>query len=484
MIKILKQRLGKLMQKNGEAKIFLEDQTLAKINLNHGKKYETKVEEEANTVILAESEEGKNIVSMKKSNGCPVIDKTGKGIREALEGCDSIKITYLIEDGIGKVIIQGEKNTAQYAAKSESKERDITSISFCAGVGISSWCEKKAGFKSVAFNEYNPKSGAEDRYANVYQQNNPDSVMFNIPMQDLKASDLPYADYWSATLDCSDFSKLASTKKSFSTMHLFMHLMRLFWEKPKNERPKAVFIENVEGFSKKMAGESLKLAFEEEGYYVKMGMLDSLDYGSRTKRERFYFLASCYEGFEFPKAIGRKTTPISDDGVMTVDSIDWITPDDNATLKHFVERQKGKMTHNHKITSFNIDKDSYIGTIPKSHHKYIPENILKHPTKEGLYAFIRNIDHLRYLHGIGSEVYLGDSITAQIEAIGQGVCCHTVYAIAKQAYDFLKRNMFNVDNNLSEGIEERISGEIEVKDNFEEKYQICSDISGQLSFGF
>ncbi len=55
------------MQKNGEAKIFLEDQTLAKINLNHGKKYETKIEEEANTVMLAESEEGKNIVSMKKS---------------------------------------------------------------------------------------------------------------------------------------------------------------------------------------------------------------------------------------------------------------------------------------------------------------------------------------------------------------------------------------------------------------------------------
>ena len=169
---------------------------------------------------------------------------------------------------------------------------------------------------------------------------------------------------------------------------------------------------------------------------------------------------------------------------MTIDSIDWITPEDNATLKHFVERQKGKMSHNHKITSFNIHEDSYVGTIPKSHHKYIPENILKHPTKEGLYAFIRNIDHLRYLHGIGSEVYLGDSITAQIEAIGQGVCCHTVYAIAKQAYDFLKRNMFNVDNNLSEGIEERISREIEVKDNFEEKYQICSDISGQLSFGF
>ena len=207
-----------------------------------------------------------------------------------------------------------------------------------------------------------------------------------------------------------------------------------------------------------------------------MAKVNSLDYGSRTKRERFYFFASCYEGFKFPEALGKLNTPISADGVMTIDSIDWITPEDNATLKHFVERQKGKMSHNHKITSFNIDKDSYIGTIPKSHHKYIPENILKHPTKEGLYAFIRNIDHLRYLHGIGKDVCLGDSVTAQIEAIGQGVCCHTVYAIAKQAYNFLKRNMFKVES--------RMAKVIEIKDKVQETYRVYSESDGQLSFGF
>lgn len=174
-----------------------------------------------------------------------------------------------------------------------------------------------------------------------------------------------------------------------------------------------------------------------------MGKIDSLDYGSRTKRKRFYFFASCYdEEFSFPEPTGRLETPISSDGVMTVDSIDWITPEDSLTLKHFVDRQKGKMSHNHKITSFNIEEDSYIGTIPKSHHKYIPENILKHPYEEGKYAFIRKIDHLKYIHGIDEEVKLGNSLTSQIEAIGQGVCCKTVYAIAKQAYDFLKRNIF------------------------------------------
>lgn len=475
MFKIFKQRLGKLMQKNGEAKIFLEDQTLEKINLKYGKKYDTSINEEDNKVVLFESESGKNTVSMKKRNGCPVIDKTGKDIRNALEGCDSIKITYLIEDGIGKVIIQGEKNTNQYNATVENKERDITSISFCSGVGISSWCEKKAGFKNVAFCEYNPKTGAEDRYANIYQQNNPDSVMFNIPMQDLKPEDLPYADYWSATLDCTDFSKLASTKKSYNTMHLFMHLMRLFWGKPKKERPKAVFIENVEGFEK-IAGNALKLAFEEEGYTVTMSKINSLDYGSRTKRERFYFFASCYsEEFAFPEPLGKLTTPISSDGVMTVDTIDWITPEDNSTLKYFVERQKSKMSHNHKITSFNIDKDSYIGTITKSHHKYIPENILKHPTKEGYYAFIRNLEHLKYLHGIGDDICLGNSITAQMEAIGQGVCCHTVYAIAKKAYKYLKKNMFSTEN----------KDESHPKDNPKKvKYNIDFKYDGQLAFDF
>lgn len=469
MIKIFKQRLGKLMKKNGEAKIFIEDSALEKINFKGGTKYKTEVNENDNSVILYESEDGKNTVSTKKSNGYPVIDKTGKDIREALEGCQNITLTYLVENGIGKVVIKGEKLTSDYTKIKEDEVRDITSISFCSGVGISSWCEKKAGFKNIAFCEYNPKNGAEDRYANVYQENNPESVMFNIPMQNLKPEDLPYADYWSLTLDCTDFSKLASTKNEFKTMHLYMHVMRLFWGKPKKERPKAIFIENVEEFEK-IAGNSLKLAFEEEGYNVTMGKIDSLDYGSRTKRKRFYFFASCYdEGFDFPEPTGRVETPISSDGIMTVDNIDWITPEDSMTLKHFVDRQKRKMSHNHKITSFNIDEDCYIGTIPKSHHKYIPENILKHPTEDNKYAFIRKIEHLRYLHGIDDDVKLGNSLTAKIEAIGQGVCCKTVYAIAKQAYDFLKRNIFK---------EQRISKEVLIEHSFEE--EVCS----QLSFSF
>lgn len=243
MIKIFRQRTGKLTRKNGEAKIFIEDSTLDKINLTCGKKYKTEINIDDNSVILYECEDGENKVSQKKGKGIPVIDKTGLGIREALDKCNNIKITFLIEDEVGKVIIKGEKLTSDCIKEKEESPRDITSISFCSGVGISSYCEKKAGFKNIAFCEYNPKTGAEDKYANVYQENNPNSIMFNVPLQNLKASDLPYSDYWSMTLDCTDFSKLASAKKEYKTMHLYMHVMRLFWEKPVEERPKAIFIE-------------------------------------------------------------------------------------------------------------------------------------------------------------------------------------------------------------------------------------------------
>lgn len=115
-------------------------------------------------------------------------------------------------------------------------------------------------------------------------------------MQLLKAKDLPYADLWFASLDCSDFLKLASSKKELHAMHLFIHLMRLFYQKPKAERPIAIEIENVPGFAK-VAGNSLKLALEEEGFHVSMKVLDALDFGARTQRKRLFFIASIYEGF-------------------------------------------------------------------------------------------------------------------------------------------------------------------------------------------
>ena len=224
-------------------------------------------------------------------------------------------------------------------------------------------------------------------------------------------------------------------------MHLFIHLMRLFYEKKKEERPNAIVIENVPEFQK-IAGNSLKLALEEEGYKVSMQVLDSAEFGARTKRKRLYFVANIFECFEFPLPTGAKTTPIDYDNVITLESLDWVTPEQNNELKYYINREKNGISHNHYIRSFDITKDSCVGTIPKSQTNYLPENIIRHPFKENTYAFLMNISHLKYLHGIWDNFYLGDTKSNQIQSIGQGICVQVVQPIMNKLYELLKRADF------------------------------------------
>lgn len=403
-----------------------------------------------NEIVFSLSKDGENKVSRKVRNNreIPVIHKAGSKVREALEGCQQIILTILVdeeekegEESIKncRVIIKGIKSTA--AVKQEKLEkgkadRTLRTITFCAGSGISSEAMKEAGFEEVAAVEWNPKEGSQDKFASIYEVNHPESVMFNLPMEHVRAEDLPSADLWLATLDCVDYSRASNgTGKSLHTMHLFMHLMRLFWEKPKCERPVAVLIENVPEFEK-FAGNSLELCFKEEGYSVTKAIINSLDYGSRTQRKRFFMLASAFEGFSFPEGLGVKKSPIIQDGTISVDELEWVTPEEHGTLRYFLERQKGKMSHNHVMTTFDITKDSHIGTITKSHHKIQPENWIKHPVKPDTYSYLK-AEQVAALQGIPSRLYLGDSNKMRVESIGQGVCYTSFKEIAREAYVFL-----------------------------------------------
>lgn len=420
---------------NGQ-RFYLEQTALSDAGFNPGTKFETDTNNENNIVEFFVSEKGSNTVSMRKRSKSvvPVIDKASSDVREALEDCTEIKVTFIKD----RVIIEGIKKTAKVLTGQKVGSPDLTSISFCAGAGISSESLSQAGFKEVAAVEWNPKEGSEDKFSQIYSVNHPDSVMFNIPMQMLRGEDLPYASVWNATLDCTDYSKASNgTKKEFHTMHLFMHLMRLFWEKPKAERPLAIMLENVSEFEK-VAGISLELCLKEEGFHVARQKINSLDYGSRTKRERFFMVATVYEGFAFPEPTGRKTNSLVEDGVLRVEDLEWVTPEESGTLSYFLERED-KITHNHHMTLFDITKDAYLGTITKNHFKIQPENWIKHPTIPNLFAYLKGED-IRALHEISKDYYLGDSNKMIVECIGQSVCTQTFNAIANSLYDFLCYN--------------------------------------------
>lgn len=427
------------MTYNGQ-RIYIDKATLESAGFKPGTKFQTITDPSEHTVEFLVDAEGSNTVSKKtKKNGCiPVIDRQGKDIREALEDCDQIKVTF-VQD---RVIIEGMKQTAKVRSQAKSESNQLRTITFCAGAGISSECMKKAGFEEVAAVEWNPKEGSEDKFSDIYLENHPESVMFNIPMQQLKASDLPHAEVWLATLDCSDFSKASNgTKKQYHTMHLFMHLMRIFWEKPIHERPLAILIENVTEFEK-VAGISLELCFKEEGYHVSKAKLNSLDYGSRTKRERFFMVASVYPGFLFPEKSGVKQTSIAEAGIISPDELEWVSPEESGTLRYFLERESKGISHNHHMTVFDVTKDAYLGTITKNHFKIQPENWIKHPTEENKYAYLKG-EQIRALHQIDKQYYLGNSNKMVVECIGQSVCTQSFTAIAEALFTFLYKQNLN-----------------------------------------
>lgn len=442
MLKLLKQRLGKVMTKDGKCRIQIEDKILFKMGLTD--KYDLNVDKEHKTLTIKKSDEGKYKVTICNNGKRICIDKNNEEIREILSSCEEVRYSFYMDENTPMVFVEGIRKTAdKIKEEGKEKERSISSLTFCAGAGVSSYAEKAAGFKKVAFCEYNPEDGKEDKFSSLCEENFPDAVCFNVPLENLRAEDIPYADVWSCTLPCNDYSNLASWKSysDLSTMNLFMYIMKFFWEKPLKERPKALLFENVPQFEK-IAGNSLALTLQKEGYHITKQVIDSLDFGARTKRERFYMVACVYDGFTFPEPTGAAVTPIASDGVMTVDNLNWITPEDSVTLKNFIGRSKDPESKRHKIKTYDITKDAHIGTIIKNHAKLQPKNIIRHPTDPDKYAFIMDTNHLRYLHSIPEDFYLGNSKRTEIEAIGQGVDCKTVYAIAKKLYDFLKRNMF------------------------------------------
>jgi len=226
-----------------------------------------------------------------------------------------------------------------------------------------------------------------------------------------------------------------------------------------------ILIENVPEFAN-VPATSLRLCLEEEGYEVREAKLNSLDFESRTQRERYFFFASCYEGFQFPIGTGRIDIPIVDDGVITLDSLEWVTPEEDKTLQYFIQRTEkiaqGELRNfNFKMSTIDITNDTYVGTITKTHHKKRAENIIKHPYIENLYAWLDKEEHLRYLHSIDESYYLGDSKTAIIESIGQSVCTKTFTDIVDKVYKFL-------DNKINTVIKK-----VELRYEADENNQLC-----------
>ncbi len=173
--------------------------------------------------------------------------------------------------------------------------------SLFAGIGGICRGFENAGAELVWANEMDP-------YACITYRENFKHTLMESDIHLIDTKDVPEFDILTSGFPCQAFS-IAGYRKGFNDErgNLFFETLRFIVDK----RPKAFLLENVKNLVGHDKGKTFKImlsALEQNGYFVKYKVLNSMEYGNVPQnRERIYVVGfkekeSC-ERFEFPEKI-------------------------------------------------------------------------------------------------------------------------------------------------------------------------------------
>lgn len=222
------------------------------------------------------------------------------------------------------------------------KNRKYTAISLFAGVGGICLGFKNAGVDIIWANDV-------DKNACKTYRNNFSHTIVEGKIEDIKTEDIPYADILLFGFPCTSFS-IAGYQKGFSdekSGHLFFEALRVI----KDKKPQVFFLENVKNLVGHDSGNTfsvIKEALNNEGYYFRYQVLNSMEYGNVPQnRERIYVVGfrnkSFCDKFYFPEHI--KLT-------RTIESI--VKPYEKKDDKYYYEKSKYYDMLKDTITKKNI----------------------------------------------------------------------------------------------------------------------------------
>jgi DNA (cytosine-5)-methyltransferase 1 len=183
----------------------------------------------------------------------------------------------------------------------------LTAISLFSGCGGDTLGLTRAGFKVVAFNEFN-KAAIQSHLANF-----PDSTLLSDPAS--KATDItkvpdsvfePYKGKTNlvfAGFPCQGFSKAGKKKVSDPRNQMYNQFVRVV----KVTKPDFIIGENVPGLTSMKSGpkeedplmlDLIKKAFKDIGYETTHKVLEAVDYGVPQKRKRLLLIG--WDATKFP----------------------------------------------------------------------------------------------------------------------------------------------------------------------------------------
>lgn len=181
-----------------------------------------------------------------------------------------------------------------------------TTIDLFAGVGGIRIGFEQAGFETVWANDFDPYCRA------TYDLNFKKVPLTVADISKVKSSDLPRFDVLLGGFPCQPFS-IAGYRRGFLDTgrgNLFFEIVRILHDK----KPSAVFLENVKNLKTHDKGKTFNIisdALDDLGYYMKMEVLNSMDYGNVPQnRERIYIVGfkskKRADTFKFPTSVTLK----------------------------------------------------------------------------------------------------------------------------------------------------------------------------------
>lgn len=236
--------------------------------------------------------------------------------------------------------------------------KEISCVSFFAGVGGIELGFEQAGFKTVYANEFDPFA------AETYCLNFPNVQFDKRDIRIVQPEELPDFDILLAGFPCQAFS-VAGYRKGFDDEkgrgNLFFEVARIMEVK----KPRVAFFENVKNLVGHDNGNTFKVICEtldKLGYKVRQQVLNASEYGNTPQnRERIYIVAFRNEedrkNFEMPEVIPLNRT--------IRDVIDFISP---VAEKYYYTPEK--CCFYNKLTKDMKNPD----TIYQWRRKYVREN--------------------------------------------------------------------------------------------------------------
>lgn len=422
----------KLSTHKGAKRLWLEGLRLAAAGFTPGAHYHMNISREAGTVRLELTDNGKRIVSRKKSGRAipeyrPVIDLNSRDL-DALFG-DSDRVQVVICERTIEVSLHS-KDKARQVRESRLKTRLCKGValavgSMCAGAGILDHALHTGLADSSIASRLAWAIESEYAYLQAGMENNPiwggESVPVHARAEDVEPTLLEPVDVLVAGLPCTGASKAgrAKNKLRFAEAHesagtafiAFLAIVRA-------ANPAAIILENVPEYEHTASMQVIRDVLSDLGYRVETRIVDS-SLGALENRKRMCMVAMTEGvGFDFVLAPTRVRESCLGDVLEDVDenSPTWR---ECAYLdrKEAMDRAAGKGFRMQVLTP----SAKQVGTIGRHYAKWrSTEPLIQHPTTPKLRRLLTPAEHAR-VKTIPESLVSGLSATTAHQCLGQSV---------------------------------------------------------------